>query len=152
MVSTSYRTASCEEINVNTKKEGEIYLKNKLAKKNIIYSYYKQIINYLDSLYIKMLFNPKEYIIWKNFTLSFKDLLFNNKKFKKISILFKIYTRKKNVIYSHERDKEFFLNYPSKIKNYIIDDYYRPFMKPNLNFFKHKYLNKSHPYIKKYII
>ena len=152
MVSTSYRTASCAEINVNTKKEGEIYLKNKLAKKNIIYSYYKQIINYLDSLYIKMLFNPKEYFIWKNFTLSFKDLLFNNKKFKKISILFKIYTRKKNVIYSHERDKEFYLNYPSKIKNYIIDDYYRPFVKPNLNFFKHKYINKSHPYIKKDIL
>ena len=133
--------------------ECENYLKKQLKETNIIDFYYKQIIMEKDSeSIIKMIFNPKEYFFWKNFTIFFKDLLFNNKKFKKISKSFEIHTRRIKVVFSTKRDKEFFLNYPTKIKNYIIDEYYRPFVKPYLNFFHHKYLAKSHSYVKKNIL
>ena len=151
MSKNAYRTASYIEINIKDV-AGENYLKSNLSKKNIINGYYRQIIDKLDPIDIKMLLNPKEYFLWKNFTVSFKDFLFNNKKFRKLSIIFDIYTRNKNVMYSSTRDKEFYLNYPIKIKNYIIEEYYRPFVKPYLNFFNNKYIKKSHPYMKKDIL
>ena len=145
------RTASYTNMNIKDL-AGENFLKNKLSKKNVINGYYKQIINELDPIDIKMLLNPKEYFLWKNFTVSFKDFIFNNKKFRKLAIIYDIYTRNKNVMYSSTRDKEFYLNYPVKIKNYTIDEYYRPFVKPYLNFFNNKYIKKSHPYMKKNIL
>ena len=133
--------------------EGEVYLKKELSKINILNIYYEIIIKNLGSQdIIKMLFNPKEYFLWKNFTIIFKDYIFYNKKFKKISKIFQIHTRKISVVYSSEKDKEFFLNYPTKIKNYIIDDYYRPFLKPFLNFFNNKYIKKSHNFMKEKIL
>ena len=126
----------------------EKYLKKELSKENILDIYYQKIITESNSLEtIKMLFNPKEYFIWKNFTVYFKDLIFKNKKFKTLSKIFEIYTRNIKVSFSSQRDKEFFLNYPSKIKNYITDEYCRPFVKPCLNFFNYKDINKSHPYM-----
>ena len=132
--------------------EGENYIKNQLSKINIIDFYYDKINNNCSTHFIKVLFNPKSYFLWNNFTMIFKDLIFNNKKFKKLSRVFDIHTRKMKIIYSSEKDKDFSLNYPTKIKNYIIDDYYRPFLKPYLKFFNHKYITKSHEYMKKNIL
>jgi len=133
--------------------EDEKYLKNELSRLNNLNIFNEKIIN--DSgLYkdMKMLFNPKEYFLWHKYTIIFKDLIYNNKKFKKLSKVFDIYSRNIKVIYSSKRDKELFLNYPTKIKNYIIDDYYRPFLKPCLNFFTQKYIESSHSYMKKNIL
>ena len=132
--------------------EGENYLKNELSKINLIDFYYQKIINICSPNSIKALFNPKSYFLWNNFTIFFKDLIFRNKKFKKISKAFEMHTRRIKVIFSSEKDKNFKLNYPTKIKNYIIDDYYRPLLKPYLNFFNQKYITKSHSYINKNIL
>ena len=129
--------------------EAESYIKNELSK-NGVNSYYNIIIKKIDESNIikNILFNPKEYFLWKTFAIIFKDFIFNNKKFLKIKKLFEIHTRKIKVTYSSEKDKELFLKYPTKIKNYIINDYYRPFLKPCLNFYKMKNLEISHPYVK----
>ena len=134
--------------------EGENYIKNKLLTKNNIYFYFNQIIknNHDSSNIIKMLLNPKEYFLWQNFTVYFQDFIFDNKKFKCIRKMFNMHIRNFKVINSSDRDKEFFLNYPTKIKNNINDEYYRPFLKPCLNFFAHKYISKSHLYVKKDIL
>ena len=131
--------------------EGEKYIRAKLSNFNQDF-YNEKIINCLCSDDIKMIINPKEFFLWKNFTIAFKDLIYNNKKFKKISKAFKISTRNTDVVFSSKKDKEFFLNYPSKLKNYVIDDYYRPFLKPCLNFFKTKYLRVTHSYIDQNIL
>ena len=142
-----------DKINVlDNKSEDENYLKNKISKYNIMDFYYEQNINLFSSDDIKMLFNPKNHFFWKNFTIAFKDIIYNNKKFKKISKVFDITTRDFDVIFSSQKDKQFFLNYPTKLKNYIIDEYYRPFLKPYLNFFKHKHIKVTHSYINNNIL
>jgi hypothetical protein len=113
-----------EENNENIDKTAEKFLKKKMSYKNIIHYYYEKNDNILTVDNIKLLINPKEYFLWKNFTISFKEFIFSNKKFKNISKAFDMYTRNIDVVYSSKKDKQFFLNYPTKIKNYIIDDYY----------------------------
>ena len=143
---------SCSD-NKGNNKEEEKYLKKKLSKINIVNHYYKEITEDFSSYdSLSMLFNPKEYFIWKNFTPFFKDYIFNNRKFKKLSKAYDMHIRNIPVLYSSEKDKEFFLNYPSKVKNYIIDEYYRPFLKPCLNFFNQKYIKQSHIYIKENLL
>ncbi len=143
---------SCS-VNKGNNKEEEKYLKKKLSKINIVNLYYKEITEEFSSYEsLNMLFNPKEYFIWKNFTPFFKDYIINNKKFKKLSKAYNMHIRNIPVSYSSEKDKEFFLNYPSKIKNYIIDEYYRPFLKPCLNFFNQEYIKQSHVYMKENIL
>ena len=136
-----------EENNENIDKTAEKFLKKKMSYKNIIHYYYEKNDNILTVDNIKLLINPKEYFLWKNFTISFKEFIFSNKKFKNISKAFDMYTRNIDVVYSSKKDKQFFLNYPTKIKNYIIDDYYRPFLKPCLKFFSSKYIQETHSYI-----
>jgi len=138
---------------INDDEDGENYLRTELSKTNIISFYYKNIVNNSESNNIvQMLFNPKEYFFWKNFTIIFKDFLYYNKKFKKLRKAFQIHTRNINVVYSTDKERNFNLNYPTKIKNYITDDYYRPFLKPYLNFFCHKYIKQSHKYMKETIL
>ena len=131
--------------------EAETYIKNELSLQNVVNYYYKIIVKNIgnQNKIRKMLFNPKEYFLWKTFTIIYKDFIFNNKKFVKIKNLFEIHTRNYKVVYSSEKDKNFFLNYPTKIKNYIINDYYRPFLKPCLNFFNINNIEISHPYVNK---
>ena len=131
--------------------ENENYLKKELSKFNQFDYYYTEIINKIGNPEdIKMLFNPKEYYIWKRFSIVFKDLIFNNKKFKRISKAYEIHIKDKKI--REENDENLYLNYPTKLKNYIVDDYYRPFLKPSLTFFKNKYIIVSHPYIKKNLL
>ena len=135
--------------------DGENYLRAELSKINIIGFYYKNILNNFNlnsNSIIKMLFNPKEYFLWKNFTIIFKDFLYYNKKFKKLGKAFLMHTRSIKVAYSSNKEKNYYLNYPTKIKNYITDDYYRPFLKPYLNFFSHKYIKQSHNFMKETLL
>ena len=133
--------------------EGENYLRTELSKINPISFYYKDIVQNLNSnSIIKMLFNPKEHFLWNKFTTIFKDFLYCNKKFKNMKKVFQFHTRNIDVVYSSDKEKHFYLNYPTKIKNYITDDYYRPFLKPYLNFFGNKYIKQSHNYMKEIIL
>ena len=49
-------------------------------------------------------------------------------------------------------EKKYHLNYPTKIKNFICNDYYRPFLKPDMKFFNRDLIKISHNYIPQKII
>ena len=143
-----------EIIQINNKKENNIssinYLKEDIGKIDIVDIYYKLIVGDDYSKEItKILFNPKDYYIWNIFTIYFKDYIFYNKKFIKTNKAFNIHLNKFNY---KDNNNIFYLNYPTKIKNYIIDEYYRPFLKPCLNFFNSEYIKISHNYIKENIL
>jgi hypothetical protein len=48
---------------------------------------------------------------------------------------------------STSKNRNFSLKYPIKTKNFICDDYYRPFTKPDLNFFNNKLMHITHYYL-----
>ena len=103
----------------------------------------------------KILFNPKEYYIWKKFSFYFKNFIFYSKKFSKVNKSFKIHLSKskhKRLNNYEESNPNFYLNYPTKLRNYTTDEYYRPFLKPCLNFFNSEFLSVSHRYIKENIL
>ena len=143
-----------EEVIPNKKKYKNDWdiLKSELSKIDINDLYIKIITEekYSKSI-IKKLSNPKGYFLWNYFTLAFKDFLFYNKKFKNISKSFKVKSNqkmyKKN--YKYKDGQNYYLNYPTKIRNYIVNEYYRPFLKPCLNFFNNNFIDISHDYIKK---
>ena len=121
----------------------EYDIRQKLENINISSKLYRNLFHLSNADTMKILFNPKEYYFWNKFTLILKDILFNDKKF---GILTKIY----NITYKQNKTKKYKckLKYPTKLKNFICDDYYRPFIKPDLNFFKNKLLPKTHSYLK----
>ena len=94
---------------------------------------------------ISILFNPKNYFIWKHFAFILKDSLFHNKNFE---LAQQVYNRKFSpyLQFNIDREKRYELSYPTKLLNFICDEYYKPFLKPELNFFNHKYYKISHPY------
>ena len=124
----------------------EYDIEKKLKNMNIPSKFYRYIFHLSDPKTLKIFFNPKEYYIWNKFTIILKDMIFNNKKF---DLMTKIYKCKYQKLSKFENN--YILKYPSKLKNYICDDYYRLFLKPDINFFKHKLLSKSHPYLNKNI-
>ena len=50
---------------------------------------------------------------------------------------------------SSEEENKYHLNYPTKLKNFTCDDYYRPFLKPDLKFFNRENIKISHKYVPK---
>ena len=132
------------------------YLKEELSMIDISNYYFKLIVteDYSKDL-TKILFNPKEYYIWKKFSFYFKNFIFYSKKFTKVNKSFKIHLSKskyKRLNNYGESNPNFYLNYPTKLRNYTIDEYYRPFLKPCLNFFNSEFLSVSHRYIKENIL
>ena len=127
----------------------EYDIKKKLKAINIPAKYYRNLFHLSDPNSLKILFNPKEYYFWNKFTLILKNIIFHHKKFK---LLTKIYNLKfRNVDIERSLDSKnnnYYLKYPTKLKNFINDDYYRPFIKPDINFFKYKLLAKSHSYLR----
>ena len=150
---------SCINIGENKLQENNIssisYLNNELIKIDITNLYFKSVVegDYSKEM-TKILLNPKEYYIWNRFTFFFKNYIFFNKKFIKVSKAFKI--KLDNVKHiqenNYKENENFHLNYPTKIKNYTIDEYYRPFLKPCMNFFNSEYLKITHSYIKENIL
>ena len=133
-------------LDINLKNK-DFNLKSSIDEIDIPMIYYKQLINYNQLYYTKILTNPKVNFIWKIFTYSFRDIIFNNKNFIKISKCFKIFTKKYILEMSSEEENKYHLNYPTKIKNFICHDYYRPFLKPDMKFFNRKLIKVSHNYI-----
>ena len=135
---------------VNTIKsnEDEKYLLKKLKKINIPALYYKKIFRLSEANILKRLFNPKEYYFWNKFTLILKDIIYSQQKFDIINKLYKISNINHILNYSSKKKGDIFsLKYPTKLKNFLCDDYYRPFLKPDLNFYNDKLLIKSHNYL-----
>ena len=126
----------------------EYDIEKKLKNMNIPSKFYRYIFHLSDPKTMKIFFNPKEYYIWNKFTIILKDIIYNNKKF---NLIAKIYNCKYQNLYKFKTKNNYNLKYPTKLKNFICDDYYRPFLKPDIHFFKHKLLSKSHKYLKKYL-
>ena len=130
-----------EEENINE----EYDIEKKLKNMNIPSKFYRLIFHLSDPKTMKIFFNPKEYYFWNKFTLVLKDIIYHQKKF---CLLAKIYNCKYQNLYKINVTNNYNLEYPTKLKNFICDDYYRPFLKPDIYFFKHKLLSKSHTYLK----
>jgi len=123
-------------------------LRQKLNEINIPSIYYKKIFQGFNPNFLKKVFNPKEYYIWNKFNIILKDIIFSQKKFKFVSKLFEIEFKDTRLLKSSPlKNREFSLKYPTKIKNFVCNDYYRPFIKPDLNFFGNKLLKITHSYL-----
>ena len=109
--------------------------------------YYKKLIKDNQSYLTKVLSNPKKEFFWKIFIFSLKDKIFYNKNFIKLSKSFKAFSRIYNLEISSPEENSYHLNYPNKIKNFICNDYYRPFLKPDINFFNRDLIKISHNYV-----
>ena len=106
---------------------------NKLIPKNLI----EKSIGYL--------FYIKENLLWKTFSISSKNILFKNKKFKHLKQSFYSLNREK-ILNSKNKEYIYELPYPCILKNYTVDDYYKPFIKQDFNFFNNPQLKISHYY------
>ena len=137
-----------EEIN-NSKiiNKKDFNIKSLLKKKNIPMIYYNKLINNKQDTYTKILSKPKTEFFWKTFIYALKDTIFYNKNFICLSKSFKAYTKDLILEQSSKEEDNYFLNYPTKIKNFICNDYYRPFLKPDLKFFNRNLIKISHSYV-----
>ena len=108
---------------------------------NILLYYFKSFFSQNQKDIHNFLFYIKEKLLWSDLSIFSKDWVFKNQKFINL---------KRKFISIHKNDKFFNNNielpYPSILKNYVVDDYYKPFIKPDLKFFNHPLLSKSHPY------
>ena len=132
--------------NIPNKKDFNV--KKLLDKINIPVFYYKKLIDYNQLYFTKILINPKANYLWKIFTYTFRDISFNNTNFQKLSKCFKIFSKNYKIEMS-QKENNYYLNYPTKVKNFICNDYYRPFLKPDMKFFNRELIYKSHNYIPK---
>ena len=138
--------------NNNLKKTQEFNIKKLIEELNIPVVYFEKLINCNQLYFTKNLVNPKVNFLWKIFAYSFSDIIFNNKNFIKLSKSFKIYSKDLILESSSNEEKKYHLNYPTKIKNFICNDYYRPFLKPDMKFFNRESIKISHEYIPEKII
>ena len=131
----------------------EYNINKKLKNINIPSKFYRYIFHLSDPNTLKALFNPKEYYFWNKFTLVLKDIIFHHKKFNLLTKIYNIKFKKYNIekSFKTKNNNNYYLKFPSKLKNFVCDDYYRPFIKPDINFFKRKLLPKSHSYLNKNI-
>ena len=115
----------------------------------------EQILNYyFYALFPKVkeklmhfFFYIKQNLLWRNFIFPCKNWVFKNQKF--IHLCKQYNSKHKNDELNDINpniDEKYELLYPNKIKNYIVDNYYKPFIKPDLNFFNNPLLAISHPY------
>ena len=123
------------------------YLNDKLKKIDAPYLYYKKLMSKTDPKWAKIVFNPKR-TIFKSFGFSFKHYIFNNRRFNKLKNTFKMKYKNVELEMSIPEEENYILNYPSKLKNFTCTDFYKPFLKPMLNFFENEYFKSAHPYIK----
>ena len=74
-------------------------------------------------------------------------MIFYNKDFVQLTKSFKMFSRDYLLETSSPEENEMHLNYPTKMKNFICNDYYRPFLKPYIKFFKDGIIKLSHNYV-----
>ena len=127
----------------------DIYTKEQLYNKlseNIseFYQQHKEIddTKYNDFFYYSFpYFNERKVFLYVTFSEFFKDQMFTNKVFQN---LMKDY--KKKFYYSYiDNSNITYLQYPSKVKNYLsTKSKVRVFLKPDLKFFTNEYIKVSH--------
>ena len=114
-------------------------------------NYYYKKFSHNESKWTRIIYEPKR-IIFKTFGFVFKNYIFYNRRFIKLKNLFKIKYQNKNLERSIPEEDNYCLNYPSKLKNFICQDYYKPFLKPMLNFFENEYFVNSHSFVKNIVV
>ena len=135
--------------------EGEVY--NNRSRKSLPIIQQKKItflnsfgLNYancfssfekLEKKYI--IYNPKNFLMKKIFSLSFKDTFFKDKVFQKIRSAFICkYRNYKSLIISSKQ-----LNYPNRQKNFSNSLEPRTFLRRDYNFYNETFFSVSHKYI-----
>lgn len=131
---------------LNSNKQIENHPNAKYLSSQNIFSQFKFDFSQIE--YTKILVNPKNYFIWKKFTYSYKDYIYRNINFLRLK---RSYDEKykKLLHYNSDKEKDFGLLYPTKLANFTCDEYYKPFLKPHITFFKSKFFRISHPYFTK---
>ena len=131
--------------------ESHKFLNDKLKEMEILNSHFRKLSENKEPKWIRLVFNPKREF-FKIFGFTFKNYIFNNRRFIKLKKLFKI--KFKNIEWekSIPEEENYFLKYPSKLKNFTCSEYYKPFLKPMLNFFENDYFKKAHSYVNNEII
>ena len=107
--------------------------------------YFNKIFTKDNKFERKFCFNPKKYLLWHFFSYTFSDMIFHSEKFINLKKSFQLYFSDLNI--NHNKDeKGMELDYPTKKKNFTVSAYYKPFLKPDLKFFKNPLLSISHNY------
>ena len=124
---------------------------NKVKRINIVNDYYQKIVIAYIPKWVRIIFNPKR-ALFKIFGFAFKNYIYNNRRFNKLKNAYNLKYRRVDLEMSIPQEKNYFLKYPTKLKNYVCSDYYKPFLKPMLNYFENEYFATAHSYIEKEII
>ena len=127
------------------------YILDKLKDNDIPYFYYRDLASKEEPKWSRIVLNPKREIM-RIFGFIFGKYIYYNKKFIKLKNSFYIEFKDKVLESSIPDDKNYTLNYPTQLRNFTCDDYYRPFLKPVLNYFESEYFFKSHQFLKKRIV
>ena len=137
--------------NENEKEDNHKFILDKIKEKEISFNYYKEIASSEIPKWSKILLNPKREIMLI-FKFVFRKYIYNDIKFKKLKSCFKLHFKNKYLERSIPEEENYSLNYPTKLKNFTCTDYYRPFLKPILNYFDSEYFYNSHQFLKQSII
>ena len=127
------------------------FILDKLKEFDIPYLFFIDFAQKDEPKWAKALFNPKREMM-RIFGFIFRKFIYNNQNFKKMKTCFKIKFKNKYLEHSMDEEENYYLNYPTKLKNFTCNDYYRPFLKPMLNYFETEYFYNSHPYLKQSVI
>ena len=161
VISTEQKNPYPDQINLNLVEEindeknvdeSHDFLINELNELEISSEYYRKIFGKTDLKSLKILFNPKQVLFYKFFGFTFHDYIFKNTKFKQLRNVFNVEYKNVTLEMSTPEEAKYELNYPVKLKNFTCKDYYRPFLRPALNFFNDEFFIKSHSYIKEEIL
>ena len=140
-----------ERSSINEEENNYQYLLVRLKENNIPKHYFKKFNKKDEPNQMRIVLNPKREIM-RIFGFVFRKYIYKNKKFKKLKNTFNIYFKNIALESSIPEDKNYSLNYPTKLKNYTCSDYYRPFLKPILNYFDTEYFFKAHKFLKMEIV
>ena len=127
------------------------FLIDKLKDFDIPYFYYKEINSKDEPKSSKSVLIPKREIM-RIFGFIFKKFIYKSKFFIKLKNAFKIMYKNIDLEHSIPEEENYSLDYPSKLKNFTCNDYYRPFLKPVLNYSKTEYFYSAHSNLKKSIV
>ena len=119
---------------------------------NIPFYYYKKNFqNNSDPKWIRIVFQPKR-VLYRLFGFAFKNYIFNNKRFNKLKNTFKITFKNVELEKSIPEELDYNLKYPSGLRNFTCESYYKPFLKPMIHYFDNKYFIKAHSYAKNNVV
>ena len=136
---------------INENENNHQYLITRLKENNIPKHFFKKIAKKDEPKWLRIVLNPKREIM-RIFGFVFRKFIYKNKKFIKLKNTFNIHFKNITLESSIPDDKNYSLNYATKLKNYTCSDYYRPFLKPILNYFNTEYFFNAHKFLKKEIV